>query len=223
MINKDIVNSAIILATITAVLYVHGLTFYQGFLRYWGIEESLFPITFERTLFQGYIAYLYLGASALLPALFAFFIIFCSTLGINQVVKLSIKHKYPRFLYKKCTDKIIKEYERQPLHDVLVYSGIGMLASYILIIVFVIIFGLSYLSDKQGFSAAENQHKKFDTKDHKDRFSSKVQFSGKTKSAIPEEGNIIVCSNSHCAIYYNNKVSINKITDIDSITSLFSK
>lgn len=40
----------------TAALYVLGLTFYQGFLNELGIEESLFPMPIDRTLFYGFVA-----------------------------------------------------------------------------------------------------------------------------------------------------------------------
>lgn len=51
-----------VLPIVTAGLYLLGLTYHQGFLEGFGIEETLFPISIDRTLFQGFIAFVTLSA-----------------------------------------------------------------------------------------------------------------------------------------------------------------
>lgn len=56
------INVPLALALITAFLYGYGVSFQQGYLIYWGLDDSMFPIAFERTLFRGFIGYGYLGS-----------------------------------------------------------------------------------------------------------------------------------------------------------------
>lgn len=65
MLRNEIKNIALIVALVTAGLYTYGLAFYQGYLAYWGIEESLFIQNFERTLFHGFLVSSHLGMKAL--------------------------------------------------------------------------------------------------------------------------------------------------------------
>jgi hypothetical protein len=63
--------TTIFITIITAALYALGLTFYQGYLGELGIEESLFPMAVDRTLFHGLIATTKMSFKAILWFLLA--------------------------------------------------------------------------------------------------------------------------------------------------------
>lgn len=65
-----------VLPIVTAGLYLLGLTYHQGFLEGFGIEETLFPLSVDRTLFQGFVAFLLLGAKPFAYSLVAVMAIF---------------------------------------------------------------------------------------------------------------------------------------------------
>jgi hypothetical protein len=67
-----------VLPIITAGLYLIGLAFHQGYLEGFGIEETLFPLSLERTLFQGFVAFLTLGAKPILYSVLAVMVLFIS-------------------------------------------------------------------------------------------------------------------------------------------------
>jgi len=58
-------HASIIITLTTAILYTLGLTFYQGYLFELGVEETQFPLTVDRTLFQGFISITTMGAKAI--------------------------------------------------------------------------------------------------------------------------------------------------------------
>ena len=53
MLKEEIKNITLLLALVTGALYSLGLSFHMGFLSRFGLEESIFPKTFEETLLQG--------------------------------------------------------------------------------------------------------------------------------------------------------------------------
>lgn len=59
-------HASIIITLSSACLYVLGLTFYQSYLISISIEETRFPLTFDRVLFQGFVSSITMGFKALL-------------------------------------------------------------------------------------------------------------------------------------------------------------
>lgn len=60
-LQKLFTHSAVIVSIITALLYFHGRSLYDGYLSYWGLS-GLFSISTEDALFNGVWTYLLLGA-----------------------------------------------------------------------------------------------------------------------------------------------------------------
>lgn len=71
-----------VLPIITAGLYLIGLAFHQGYLDEFGIEETLFPLSVDRTLFQGFVAFLTLGAKPIVYSLLAVMVLFISAVTV---------------------------------------------------------------------------------------------------------------------------------------------
>lgn len=60
-IQKFLLNPTLILALTTALLYFHGQASYSGYISYWGINPRVMPLSFEETLVDGALNYLFLG------------------------------------------------------------------------------------------------------------------------------------------------------------------
>ncbi len=52
-LSRYLLNPAIVLGFLTALLYFHGQAFHSGYLSYWGLSNQLFPLSFEDTLIRG--------------------------------------------------------------------------------------------------------------------------------------------------------------------------
>lgn len=82
---------SIIITTLTAALYTLGFTFYQSYLLELGVEESLFPMTIDRTIFHGFVASTTMSAKGILWFLLAAEgVVLIATLG-GFIIKLAKK------------------------------------------------------------------------------------------------------------------------------------
>lgn len=64
-------HASVYLTLIAAILYTLGLNYYQGFLSVFGLEESMFPLTFDQTIFTGYLSMVQLRGKPILWLLIA--------------------------------------------------------------------------------------------------------------------------------------------------------
>ena len=58
-------HASIIITLVTATLYTLGLTFYQAYLFELNIEETQFPLTVDRIMFQGFVSATRMGARSI--------------------------------------------------------------------------------------------------------------------------------------------------------------
>nr|WP_320051153.1 hypothetical protein [uncultured Desulfuromonas sp.] len=81
LVGKILQNSALIIATITAVTYFFGYAVYHGYLSYWGLLGSMFPISMEETIIHGVMKSCLLGIdkwgyfSKIIFIFFAFYLV----------------------------------------------------------------------------------------------------------------------------------------------------
>lgn len=222
-LNKEIKNSALLIAIITASLYLHGLAFHQGFLRYWGIEDSMFPLSFEKTLVGGYVAYMHIGSKALGPLLLLFISIFVFTIIFNFVLKLFKQSKLLEVFHRKKKNDRPKTTSQnefpESIYGLILFSGWGVIISYVGIVSLLILIILGNYSDRQGYNMAEKIHAKFDSGKISGKFNDEVKITYSLINKTPDIGKIIIWGNGHCAIYTNNQVAIISNKDIEKITS----
>lgn len=81
-----------VIPVITAVLYLLGTAYYQGYLAGFGLEDSLFPLATDRSLFSGFVAFVSFGAVPTVYAvsaifIFCFVILFAAILSSTERVK----------------------------------------------------------------------------------------------------------------------------------------
>lgn len=54
LLTHAIIETSFILACLTSLMYLIGITYYDSYFREWGLEETLFPLKFETVLTKGF-------------------------------------------------------------------------------------------------------------------------------------------------------------------------
>ena len=194
-----------VLPIVTAGLYLLGLTYHQGFLEGFGIEETLFPLSVDRTLFQGFVAFLMLGAKpfaySLIAAMAIFFTaILAAVISSNQRIRnwghsLAIKLRPPSTA-KPLSEDASKWVDKS-----------GTLAIY-LIVAFLIYLGLLVVALAATKSGKEQASRFIESFSKNNEGIVTLHF---PNGATPVTGKPIFCGSSHCAywlgteaVLYNN-------------------
>lgn len=89
-------HSSLIITLASAMLYLLGVTFYQGYLGEFSLSESQFPLSIDQILFNGFISVTYMSPKSLLWLIVAsegtLLVALISTFFIKQVT-----NKFPMF------------------------------------------------------------------------------------------------------------------------------
>lgn len=202
-----------VLPIVTAGLYLLGLTYHQGFLEGFGIEETLFPLSVDRTLFQGFVAFMTLGATP-----FAYSLVAAMAIAITAVLAAAISsnqriRNWGHWLVTKFQQPSRAEplSERAPKW----IDKAGALAIY-LVIAFLIYLALLIVA-----LAA--------TKSGKEQASHFIEKSAKSKDgfvtlhfpngAASVTGKPIFCSASHCAYWLGAEAVLYKNESVERVVT----
>lgn len=152
---KILSNSAVIVTIVTALLYFHGRSLYQGYLSYWGLSTDIFPISTEDALFHGVYAYLLLGLEKLkyllLPLLYTLFLyillfLFCLNKQFFFIQRLIDSKRFD--VFNKRQKELISDFT----------TGIQKISITILAVFCFLL--VTLLSSEKGKSVAEKDHQK---------------------------------------------------------------
>ena len=211
MLNNEIKNLSLILALTTASLYVFGLTYHQGYLLYWGLEETLFQLSFERTLFQGFVATSSFGANALVGLVTVSAILFLGALVTLQVHSLIKQKEWFVSLSKRInaitqTNNNIETPKAIKLTAIFLAISLWLLGAFIVLLLFLIVAG------HFGERAAKNQFQALSKPEKKPNLIS-------IKGEKPVNANSIICSDKYCAFLIDGKTKTIPLDDISFIES----
>lgn len=204
----EIKHLSLILALLTSCLYVYGLTFHQGFLRYWGLEETMFPLSVERTLFQGFVASSYFATKTVFP-LFAFTVVFFILMVLFSLMEKVIQNKRGFEKIAKIFSSNKQSYNGVP--ERIVSAGNMVAFMYWVVAAFVVMLLMILVADYFGRESAQNRYLQF------------IEDGPFVEFMHKEEGKIdaspIVCSATHCAYFSNQKILVYPLSDIKKIAS----
>ncbi|MEJ1381354.1 MAG: hypothetical protein RPT95_10370 [Candidatus Sedimenticola sp. (ex Thyasira tokunagai)] len=212
MLKNEIKNVALIIALVTAGLYTYGLAFYQGYLAYWGIEESLFIQNFERTLFHGFLASSHLGMRALVFLVVVFIGLFAVAAFFTWLSKKLKDNTWLQALFYEPAPS--KEKIDVPKH--LKNTGLLALVTYWGLLALLVLISLLEIAGNFGKNVAADQHRKFIAGE-----TSPVTV--KTTKDVVTIGMPIVCSTTHCAFFIEGGVKIMPLSTVTVIESKPSK
>lgn len=203
-----------ILPIITAGLYLIGLAFHQGYLEAFGIEETLFPLSVDRTLFQGLAALLTLGANAIIYSLLAVMVLFISAVTVavlssNEMIRnwtnLSVNKFKPKMQVKSTIPTWASELI-ETTANMLVYIGIVffLYAALLLVAIFATLSG-----KEQSIQFIKK------TADLKSGYVT-LHIENSTDTLI---GKSIICGSPYCAYWVDNEVVLLKNDSISKVVA----
>jgi hypothetical protein len=186
----------------TASLYLLGVLFYQGFTRTMGVEETLFPLTVDRTLFDGFFALLDLSAAqvgyfvlaAEIIALVAFAIILLST---SIRVRSFVGSWFTRHTHRKAQTTTL-----EPPPQVTEFANFAVQMFVVAVVVLFVILGIllaGIFADKSGQATANNFLKKVEDGKHAPL---DLYLVGQDQ---PIKAHRVLCSSTHCAFLIGKK------------------
>lgn len=210
MMGREIKNVPLMLAIVTASLFVFGLTFHQGYLKYWGLEETVFGTSFERTLYHGFLAANYLSAKVI-GSLVAFFLVFAlvAVAYSGFINILRSKGLYGPALKVESTDESVTA--DAPWY--LKWAVLGLLITFWFFCALVALWALLALAGRLGAGAAADQYSTF-------RNTPGAAIQLQVVSGERFAAHVIGCSTTHCAYLVGSEV---KFYPLSSVALMESK
>jgi len=207
-------HASVIISMITATLYTLGLTFHQGYLREFGINDSMFSLSIDQTLFQGFVSLSTMGASAVV-----WFFVAAEGVLVTALIGEYIINRVNKIKQVITSNSESDKSEpniNEDRYDINKFSGFSyrmlMLAAALLVLFIGIIFAL-IASDKSGKEAAL----KFKEKATSGKlFKSTILLKEGNKSV---DGYIITSSQNQVAYFSENETAILNTSDISNIRS----
>lgn len=202
-----------VLPVLSAGLYLLGTAYYQGYLATYGIDDSLFPISTERTLLVGFIAFVNVGFIPLGYTVLAFMCLVFAVLVAAVLSSTPMLHnlkaaflaKVARFRHAKSIPESIENLTGKGESIYTYLAGI-------FICCFLMILGAS-ASGKSGSKHAEKEMESF--------ASGQGSFVTVVSSLLPTSAKAkkIVCSASHCAFWLGTETVILRHDSLDRIVA----
>lgn len=203
--------SLTVLPILTAGLYLLGLSYHQGYLAAYEINDSLFPLASDKALFNGFFNLLTFTFPSIIytvGALGSFIILAVVATGLSSTVRvkaLATKAKY-----------WIAEKKRHPIDTTTSNNLINKSATlYVytsgIFLILLILFVMTILSDRSGREQAEKEINRFN--------SNQITTTEVHSNELPATytGKLIMCGEKYCAFHRADETliisheSINKI------------
>lgn len=192
-----------VLPIVTAGFYLLGATFHQGFLGAFGIEETLFPISVDRTLFEGFVAFITLSAKPLVYLLVAVFGV-CTTAMIAAILSSQRRvRSWVNLIARKIRAKQSRA-STPETHITLLAEKLSVALIYVAggFLIYVILLFVGLASTKSG-QAEALRFVQIST-ENKDGFA--ILYPAPDSPSLT--GKPIYCSTSHCAYWLGSEVII---------------
>ena len=186
-----------VLPVLSAGLYLLGLSYHQGYLDAFGLDDSLFPLSSDKALFKGFFSLVIVAFPAGVYAAFAIgsFVILIALAAIlsSSARVRSIGAYIKKRFSKKPTPAISSTAEVWLDKSAVVYGYVAGIVVGVALLVMIVGF-----SAKTGREQAEKEIKTF----LEGRSSTVKLYS----SQHPQEfvGRLVMCSSAYCAVWSNS-------------------
>lgn len=195
--------NSIIITLSTAVLYCFGLTFYRGYIRQFGLLESQFPLTFDRTIFEGFYCMTYIAAKPIL-----YFFLAAQVLILTAIlVKYILRYANNKGLSFKSLSNSTQPVTEQRGGFVGICSMV-LIYSALLLVVYVGIVTVLVFSEQSGKSAAQSVINSYKNRCYKT--SSIVQNNGNRYS----NAYLVACNQKESAYLVGNETIVLKTSEV---------
>lgn len=209
---KGHIQVAISVATIpsaTAILYLFGLTYHIGYLKAFGIEDSLFALASDKTLFTGFIATIDIG---FMPATLIFFVVAIFFLLVLLLVILIFYTSIGERLRTKLTAKLKSwQYKGKPhpeANTIIDKIGVWLIYSATIFIILFIFASITLLAHKSGEKQASREMHEFPES------ARKITTVYSPLIKMPTNTLQIMCSDRYCAFWTGKETIVLKHDEI---------
>lgn len=204
---------SVILSITTAGLYTLGFTYHQGYLREFGITDSLFPLSVDRALFEGFVSLSSMGATAVVWFILAAEGVLILAVTGTFVLKLMAKKKWFVKSFSQITNESPGTKNDEDGNSFIMFSKTMLMYSLVLFFMFIGILFVLIASDKSGTEAA----KRFKG----NAINKKIKYSKiiLRNTNIELEGAVIASSRTNVAFLTTDKVVVLNMSDIARIDS----
>ncbi len=206
-------HASVIITLVTATLYTLGLVFYQAYLFELNIEETQFPLTVDRVLFQGFVSATSMGATAIAY-------LYLTALGVITVAMVGdiiLERVKDHKIAKKITSIFSVSEETKELGGFLGFSFTILKKASYLFVFFMLGLAVLVLCEKAGQESAI---------EFKERCKNGKNYSVTiTMKNTPEKivGYPVVCSNQQCVYLVNGKSIVVNKSDIERVLAITTK
>lgn len=230
----NVISLAVGGALLTAVLFISGKEYIDGYLSYWHLQEGFFSIPFHEVLFQSYIGLKTLAFYKALALAIVFAMLFFVILFMKQIFLWVCSWKWQARALKKVfgnvplfekiwvwlPNKILQAknfmarmksdnpVHKQIFHLPLLLTGVGfvLFISIFVLVVYIAIFGGAL---KQiGFDEANRQHEKIEPNASQVSLSKRFDFEKESDMSNPIAGEFLKCLNQRCIVLDGSDVII---------------
>lgn len=217
--------AAVPLALVTSLLYLFGRVHYDTYLSYWGLPESLFPLSKDQSVISGFVHSL-LYSSTFLPKILLALIVLSvgAIIIIVSTYRPFVEYLSSRLsrLQRKVTPIVQDNVTMTTWHDKLM-NAISLATGGIVLFMFallVIVWPWKWIADQAKESARKEHQSILAGKEDGKPFSSPATLyvSKESKAFEVYSGHLILTSPTHAAIYSKSTgVSIFPLSNVSRI------
>lgn len=201
-----------VLPVLTAGLYLLGLTYHQGYLAEFGIDDSLFPLASDKALFTGFFSLVIVAFPAGVYALaaivaFVVLVILAAILSSTERVQ-SIVNRIKDWRNRRQHSKIPELTENLIDRGTVAYTYVGGIVIGLLLLV-----AIAAFSTKSGHEQATKEKAAFAAKQAPLTKLFTPQFQQ------PQEGKLVICGSTYCALWNGSSTFVVRHEGIDRMVS----
>lgn len=210
MINERFPSKILsVLPVLTAGLYLFGMTYHQGYLGSYGLNDTMFPLASDKSLFTGFFSFLTVSLPALFYAVFAtVFLVIALVIAMVLSSSPRVRAFWTRILRWVPKQESSRTDANKAATGLLDKSAAlhGYLAA--LIVLFILLIAMSLLSAKSGEELAKKEMSEFAK-----NAAMVTHVMGKDGVEILR-GYTIICSDKFCAFWSGKQTVVVLADDI---------
>lgn len=195
--------AAVPLTLITALLYLLGQVHYGAYLSYWGLPESLFPLSKDQSLINGFFRSLHYSTTMLPTMLLVMIGLLVAMFTVVVSTYRPIVERFSRAL-SKVAPVAHKHVVITPAHDTAM-DGISLVACLIggLFLLLTVVFPCKWVADQSKECARKEHQEILAGKESGKQFSARAVLQVKTDTTTfaTYSGHLIQISATHAALY----------------------
>lgn len=188
-----------------------GTTYYQGYLDGFGLDDSLFPLAMDKSLFSGFIALANVGLMPGLYMVLAILALLCAIFFVELFFSLTNGSRWRFIIESKFSSPLKKESTTEETSELSQKVANFLSNSFKVFLIFLSLIMVAYLAGESGQEQAIKTIRSFKNQENNHITLHSPLFPKPTRMMQ------IVCGQSHCAFWNGNKSLVLRHEQIERI------